>query len=108
MIESCWNRGHDNRAVLGSPPLVRVEISQPSQKQGPEVAAHQFIAAQELENLVEPTSLLRFQSPRDIPIETIPCVRRRCVIPAPKVVMPSPDPRPAPPDSRRCAKHGWP
>ena len=44
MIESCWNRGHDNRAVLGSPPLVRVEISQPSQKQGPEVAAHQFLA----------------------------------------------------------------
>src|SRR6266508_514984 len=44
MIESCWNRGHDNRAVLGSPPLVRVEISQPSQKQGPVVAAHQFLA----------------------------------------------------------------
>src|SRR6266852_1045533 len=44
MIEFCWNRRHDNRAVLGIPPLVRIEISQPSQKQGPVVAAHQFLA----------------------------------------------------------------
>src|SRR6266699_1403613 len=44
MIESCWNRRHDDRAVLGLPPLVRIEISQPSQKQGPVVAAHQFLA----------------------------------------------------------------
>src|SRR5438876_9037965 len=44
MIESCWNRRHDHRAVLGISPLVRIEISQPSQKQGPVVAAHQFLA----------------------------------------------------------------
>ena len=44
MIESCWNRRHDNLAVFGIPPLVRVEISQPSQQQGPVVAAHQFLA----------------------------------------------------------------
>src|SRR5437870_4391584 len=44
MIESCWNRGHDNRPVLGSPPLVRIEISQPAQKQGPVIAAHEFLA----------------------------------------------------------------
>src|SRR5437764_4825219 len=44
MIESGWNRRHDNRAVLGIPPLVRIEISQPSQKQGPVVTAHQFLA----------------------------------------------------------------
>src|SRR4051812_29422053 len=44
MIESCWNRRHDNCAVLGILPLVRIEISQPSQKQGPVIAAHQFLA----------------------------------------------------------------
>src|SRR6059058_246892 len=44
MLQSCWNRRHDNRAVLGVPPLVRIEISQPSQKQGPVVAAHQLLA----------------------------------------------------------------
>src|SRR5437879_4419188 len=44
MIESCRNRRHDNRAVPRITPLLRIEISQPAQKQGPVVAPHHFLA----------------------------------------------------------------
>ncbi len=44
MIESCGKRWHNDRAVLAISPVVWIEISQPTQKQGPVVTAHQFLA----------------------------------------------------------------
>src|SRR5258707_11379071 len=84
MIESCWNRRHDNRAVLVVLPLVRIEISQPSQKQGPVVAAHQFLAnSDELVNdaltfCPSPSAFL-IPFPRNT-TSVADCLDRQCVL----------------------------
>ena len=42
-VQSCWNGRHENGAIPGIAPLIRIEIGQPTKKQRTVVAPHQFI-----------------------------------------------------------------
>lgn len=72
-LESCRNRWHEHVTVFRIPPFIGVEIGQPSEKQRPVVAPHQFLA--DADELVDNAIALRLP-PAAFNVPFPPIVRR--------------------------------